>query len=242
MHHYYYQQIPLEGYQTYSTDQNHTPYIVTTSTYENLPINEIKSAYVTDPRVYDNNFQYNQYNTSSYQEMSTLQYKEPYTPYKVETIPYGYQTFKQVVDFKPTFVSPVEKFRSEPRLETVRYERPVVNTNSRQPDPNNLHVSGLSENVTIELLREVFSKYGKIKSVRLPKDIYTEKHRGYAFVTFEDSETLKTVIKNPPKVEGKDVKVEFAKEGPKKTGAKPQVNRFEPYAKEGYVRFSKINL
>lgn len=90
------------------------------------------------------------------------------------------------------------------------------------------------ENVTIDLLKDVFGKFGKVKSVRLPKDIYTEKHRGYAFVTFEDSETIKKVMKNPPKIEGRDVKIEFAKEGPKKISTKPSNSRFEPYSKELY--------
>jgi RNA recognition motif-containing protein len=65
-----------------------------------------------------------------------------------------------------------------------------------------------------------------LKSARLPKDIYTEKHRGYAFITYEDIESAKKTLKEAVIVDGKEVKVEFAKEGPKKRETKPI--RYDP--------------
>lgn len=86
----------------------------------------------------------------------------------------------------------------------------------RLPDPGNLHVSGLTEKVTVDTLKEIFGKFGRLKSVRLPKDIYTEKHRGYAFVTFEDIADARKAIRDPIQLDGRDLKMDFAKEGPKK--------------------------
>ncbi|DAZ99176.1 TPA: hypothetical protein N0F65_008209 [Lagenidium giganteum] len=56
-----------------------------------------------------------------------------------------------------------------------------------QGDPySTLFVARLNYATTEETLRDVFAKYGAIRSLRLVHDVKTHKSKGYAFIEFED--------------------------------------------------------
>ncbi|KAK4590840.1 hypothetical protein RGQ29_021148 [Quercus rubra] len=57
----------------------------------------------------------------------------------------------------------------------------------------NLYVKNLSEDTTEELLRDQFSKFGKVSSVAIMKD-NQGKSRGFGFVNFESSEDAKNAV------------------------------------------------
>jgi len=54
-----------------------------------------------------------------------------------------------------------------------------------------LFLAGLDYKVTEKDLEQEMSRYGKVKSVKLIRNIKTGEPRGYAFVEFEQSKDMK---------------------------------------------------
>ncbi|TPX48268.1 hypothetical protein SeMB42_g03057 [Synchytrium endobioticum] len=63
-------------------------------------------------------------------------------------------------------------------------------SDGRKIDRNaiSLHVKGLTENIRGDDLRSAFSRYGVVKDVYVPRDYYTGRPRGFAFVQYENPE------------------------------------------------------
>lgn len=61
---------------------------------------------------------------------------------------------------------------------------------------NVLYVGGLEESVNEATLHSAFIPFGEIKDVNIPLDNTTGKHRGFAFVDFEDKEDAAGAIDN----------------------------------------------
>jgi len=59
-----------------------------------------------------------------------------------------------------------------------------------------LYVGGIDESVSEELLRAAFIPFGDIVGVNLPIDQNHMKHRGYAFIEFEDAEDATAAVDN----------------------------------------------
>ncbi|KAI3381412.1 hypothetical protein SNEBB_000858 [Seison nebaliae] len=59
-----------------------------------------------------------------------------------------------------------------------------------------LHIGGLAENVTEEILRTIISSFGEILTITMPINNETGKHRGFAFVHLETVSEAKDVIDN----------------------------------------------
>uniref|UniRef100_A0A0G4HG59 RRM domain-containing protein n=1 Tax=Chromera velia CCMP2878 TaxID=1169474 RepID=A0A0G4HG59_9ALVE len=59
-----------------------------------------------------------------------------------------------------------------------------------------LYVGGLEESVTPDLLRSAFIVFGEIRTVELPIDPKTGKHRGFGFVEFEETDDAEHAIDN----------------------------------------------
>ena len=49
-----------------------------------------------------------------------------------------------------------------------------------------LKLDNLDYSVTLEQLKELFGKHGEIGDVYMPRDYYTKRSRGFAFVRFKD--------------------------------------------------------
>lgn len=76
---------------------------------------------------------------------------------------------------------------------------------------NKIFVGGLNYSTTEETLDEIFSKYGEILSVRVVKDHETGRSRGFAFISFLDSESVeKSLELHNTKLEGRIIGVKKA--------------------------------
>jgi RNA recognition motif-containing protein len=67
----------------------------------------------------------------------------------------------------------------------------------------NIYVGNLSYDMTEEDLRKEFEAFGKVDSVNIIKDKFTDRSRGFAFVEMSNNEEGKAAV---AAVNGKDVK------------------------------------
>ena len=58
----------------------------------------------------------------------------------------------------------------------------------------NIYVSNLCSNIQDEDLKEMFSVYGDVQSVEIPKDIFSGESRGFGFIEMEDNTAAQNAI------------------------------------------------
>ncbi len=77
---------------------------------------------------------------------------------------------------------------------------------------NTLYVGNLSYDTTDEGLKDHFSAYGKVNSVKLISDRETGQSRGFGFVEFETDEDAAAALEgtNGQNLDGRDIKVNVA--------------------------------
>ena len=80
-------------------------------------------------------------------------------------------------------------------------------------DKRTLYVGGLEESVTLDVLRAAFVPFGELVDVDLPTDPSGQKHRGFAFVQYEEQGDAADAIDNMDNAElyGRVLKVNIAK-------------------------------
>jgi len=96
------------------------------------------------------------------------------------------------------------------------YDIPKSDEEDSEENPKKIFVGGLSWQTTTESLIEYFQKFGAIREAMVMKDPQTQRSRGFAFVTFESTETVDEVIKfGKHMIDDKSVdpKVAFPKKG-----------------------------
>ncbi|ESO86791.1 hypothetical protein LOTGIDRAFT_128317 [Lottia gigantea] len=76
----------------------------------------------------------------------------------------------------------VEAKRAMPRAESGRSES--------QATVKKMFIGGMKDDTTEDQIRDVFSPYGKIESIDIIKDRASQKPKGFAFVLFEDYDTV----------------------------------------------------
>mmetsp|Transcript_129374 Transcript_129374/g.258299 ORF Transcript_129374/g.258299 Transcript_129374/m.258299 type:complete len:130 (+) Transcript_129374:50-439(+) len=76
-----------------------------------------------------------------------------------------------------------------------------------------LYVGGLDEQVDRNVLEAAFGPFGDLKSVEIPLDAKTNKHRGFGFVEFMEAEDAKEAIFNRHDSElfGRTIRVNLAR-------------------------------
>ncbi|XP_020384173.1 peptidyl-prolyl cis-trans isomerase E [Rhincodon typus] len=76
-----------------------------------------------------------------------------------------------------------------------------------------LYVGGLAEEVDEKVLHAAFIPFGDIMDIQIPLDYETEKHRGFAFIEFENAEDAAAAIDNMNESElfGRTIRVNLAK-------------------------------
>ncbi|KAL1506513.1 hypothetical protein ABEB36_005863 [Hypothenemus hampei] len=97
---------------------------------------------------------------------------------------------------------------------------PVDSGSAEKPgkdDDRKLFVGGLSWETTDKELREYFGKYGEIESINVKTDSITGRSRGFAFIVFQDAESIERVASagehtiNGKKVDPKKAKARHGK-------------------------------
>ncbi|KAN0024691.1 hypothetical protein ACTFIV_009100 [Dictyostelium citrinum] len=78
---------------------------------------------------------------------------------------------------------------------------------------NVLYVGGISDDVTVEILRAAFIPFGNINDVILPMDHKTQKLKGFGFIDFELPEDAADALDNMHESEifGRVIKCSIAK-------------------------------
>lgn len=99
-----------------------------------------------------------------------------------------------------------------------------------------LYVGGLDDHVTKEILEAAFIPFGDIRTTAIPKDRITGKHRGFAFVEFEEEEDAQHAIFNMHDAElyGRVLTVNLARAPARQPGEGSRPGR--TFFKPGLVR------
>lgn len=74
--------------------------------------------------------------------------------------------------------------------------REVHKMSSKPSSKRTIYVGGLAEEVDEKVLNAAFVPFGDLVDVQIPLDYETEKHRGFAFVEFENAEDAAAAIDN----------------------------------------------
>ncbi len=76
-----------------------------------------------------------------------------------------------------------------------------------------IYVGNLPEDIYEDELIEMFQEYGPVKSVKIIKDRYTKKSRGYAFVKMDDNDAALKAIEDwhEGSIDDKIIKVQEAR-------------------------------
>jgi RNA recognition motif-containing protein len=74
-----------------------------------------------------------------------------------------------------------------------------------------IFVGGLRKTITEDQVRQYFSEFGNITECQLVTDKITKMSRGFAFVTFEDTDDVDKVILNKPHTIGTDSRADVKK-------------------------------
>lgn len=86
----------------------------------------------------------------------------------------------------------------DPKPAVPKQSTALITTNHSKPPSNHHHrklfVGGLSAATTIEDVKHYFEQYGKVEDAMLLMDRLTQRHRGFAFVTFESAAVVERVL------------------------------------------------
>lgn len=90
-------------------------------------------------------------------------------------------------------------------------------------DKRTLYVGGLEESVTEATLRAAFLPFGELTDVNLVLDKSSQKHKGFAFVQYDEKEDANEALDNMHNAElfGRVLRVNLAKPDAIKGGHRP---------------------
>jgi len=77
----------------------------------------------------------------------------------------------------------------------------------------NIYIGNLSYEVTEEDLKQAFEAFGKVESVKIIKDKYTNRSKGFGFVEMPDNADAQSAINelNDTEIKGRTLKVNKAR-------------------------------
>ncbi len=77
----------------------------------------------------------------------------------------------------------------------------------------NIYIGNLSYEVTEEDLKQAFETFGEVESVKIIKDKYTNRSKGFGFVEMPDNANAQSAINdlNDTEIKGRTIKVNEAR-------------------------------
>ena len=86
----------------------------------------------------------------------------------------------------------------------------------------NIYVGNLSYEVTEEDLKEAFEAFGGVDSVKIIKDKYTDRSKGFGFVEMPDNADAQSAINdlNDKEIKGRALKVNKARDRVESSGGR----------------------
>ena len=75
----------------------------------------------------------------------------------------------------------------------------------------NIYVGNFSYELTEEELREVFTKFGEVKNVKIIKDHYSDTSRGFGFVEMQTNAAAQSAIDGIREIKGRMVVINEAR-------------------------------
>ncbi|CAG2250119.1 SFRS2 [Mytilus edulis] len=93
----------------------------------------------------------------------------------------------------------------------MSYSRPPPNTERM----SSLKVDNLTFRTTPEDLRRAFEKYGEVGDIYIPRDRFTRKSRGFAFVRYYDKRDAEDALDSMDRamLDGRELRVQMARYG-----------------------------
>ena len=108
-------------------------------------------------------------------------------------------------------------------------------------DDRKLFAGGLAQEATEKDIKDYFAGFGEVASVNLMMDQKTGRSRGFAYVVFNEVETLNTVLTQDHAIKGKNVAVKKAEPKEKREKIAPEAEtRTCGYGIEGITHFDTI--
>ena len=121
---------------------------------------------------------------------------------KLESIPLALGLSGQRLLGVPIVVQPTQSEKNKIAAAQMTLQRAAQG-------PTKLYVGSLHENITEDMLKGIFSPFGKIEQVQIIKDAATGVSKGYAFITFVEAENAKRALDqlNGFEIAGKAIKL-----------------------------------
>ena len=87
----------------------------------------------------------------------------------------------------------------------------------------NIYIGNLSFNTTEDTLKSLFAEFGEVESVKVIKDRFSGKPKGFAFLEMPSNAEADQAIKalNGNRVDGSHIKIKHADSGGKKKSKRP---------------------
>mmetsp|Transcript_10543 Transcript_10543/g.11844 ORF Transcript_10543/g.11844 Transcript_10543/m.11844 type:complete len:209 (-) Transcript_10543:226-852(-) len=80
------------------------------------------------------------------------------------------------------------------QAQATKYRQEQAKKKSRHDDTLKLYIGGIKSNMSDSEIRAIFSPFGEIELIEVPRDPHTGKNKGVAFVTFNRKKDAKVAI------------------------------------------------
>ena len=68
-----------------------------------------------------------------------------------------------------------------------------------------IHIGGINFATTHHTLEKIFSQYGNVVNVSIPIHHDTQRIKGYAFITFDNTQAVSSALKHQEMIDGRTV-------------------------------------
>ncbi|PKU82698.1 Heterogeneous nuclear ribonucleoprotein 1 [Dendrobium catenatum] len=137
------------------------------------------------------------YAFSSYGEVEDAYVDDDITTGKSHCL--GFVTFKSLESVKKALIKRRTRVDGLLAYQQPIPEAEIANLNT---DPRKLFVKHISSDITTEMFRRFFEKYGEIKKGSVVYDKSSRKSAGFGYVTFKTVEAARAAITDPDKILG----------------------------------------